>query len=244
MKNIKHLWLFTFLLFIVACNSKPTVVAPVKSSQIDNATTESDKTTSHKVIVADVLQTKKYTYLQVTEDKMPAYWIAISKAEVAKGETCIYTGGLKMHGFKSNELDRIFDDLILVSNISRPGDSGESLISETMSKMQSDDKAIKHDKIMPVKGATSIAELLANPKKYEGKIITVTGRCTKINHQIMNRNWIHLEDDSKDHKEITITSQDLLEIGSAGIFEGKISLNKDFGAGYRYEIIMEEAKMK
>lgn len=27
-------------------------------------------------------------------------------------------------------------------------------------------------------------------------------------------------------------------------FEGKIYLNKDFGAGYRYDIIMEEAKMK
>jgi len=206
--------------------------------------TEPEKKISHKVIVEEVVQTKKYTYLNVLEEKLPAYWIAISKAEVEKGETCIYTGGLKMRGFRSAELDRVFDELLLVSNISRMGSSKPLMSNESMSDMQSDEKAAKHEKIIPVKGATSISDLLSNPSKYEGKVITVTGRCTKVNHQIMNRNWNHIQDDSKNPKELTITTQDVLELGSVGIFAGKISLNKDFGAGYRYEIIMVEAKLK
>jgi hypothetical protein len=244
MRNTSFFYLIALVSIIIACNSKPTVVEPVQTSNNESTPAESDKSVSHKVVVEEVVQTKKYTYLNVTEDKLPPYWIAISKAEVEKGETCIYTGGLKMRGFKSAELDRVFDELLLVSNISRLGSNKPLMSAESMSGQQSDDKAIKQEKIIPVKGATAISELLANPTKYEGKIITVTGRCTKINHQIMNRNWIHLQDDSKNPKELTITSQDVLDLGSVGIFEGKISLNKDFGAGYRYDIIMEEAKLK
>ena len=244
MRNIKSLFYLALTVLIASCNSKPTVVEPVQSSQNEITNTDPEKTISHKVVVEEVVQTKKYTYLNVLEEKLPTYWIAISKAEVAKGETCIYTGGLKMRGFKSAELDRVFDDLILVSNISRMGSTKPLMSNESMSEIQSDDKAIKPEKVIPVKGATSISDLLSNPTKYEGKVIIVTGRCTKVNHQIMNRNWIHIQDDSKNSKELTITTQDVLSLGAVGVFEGKISLNKDFGAGYRYEIIMEEAKLR
>jgi hypothetical protein len=242
MRKIVNLYMLSLSVILLACNSKPTVVEPVQSSQNENSGTESGKSVSHKVVVEDVVQTKKYTYLNVVEEKLPPYWIAISKAEVEKGETFIYTGGLKMRGFKSAELDRIFDELILVSNISRMGSSQPLMVNEGMKDQTTEVK--NPEKIVPVKGAVPIAELLANPAKYEGKVITVTGRCTKVNHQIMNRNWIHIEDDSKKPKELTITSQEIITLGSVGVFEGKIALNKDFGAGYRYDIIMEEARLK
>ena len=60
----------------------------------------------------------------------------------------------------------------------------------------------------------------------------------------MGRNWIHIEDGSGKNQELTITTQDVLQLGEVGVFEGTISLDKDFGAGYRYEIIMENAKLK
>jgi len=62
---------------------------------------------------------------------------------------------------------------------------------------------------------------------------------------IMNRNWIHLQDGStKDDKlDLTITTTENVPLGAIVAFEGKISLNKDFGAGYKYEIIMEDAQL-
>lgn len=228
---------------IGSCNSKPTVVEAVKTESTPTSAASSDNMESHKVKVDEVLQTKKYSYLRVTEGTSN-YWIAISKADVSVGETCVYTGGLKMHGFKSTELDRIFEELLLVSNISRAGDSGSKSLFESMAQDEPIENPTASQKIVPVKGAIKIGELLANPKKYEGKEIIVTGRCTKINHQIMGRNWIHIEDGSGKNKELTITSQDVLKPGEVGVFEGTVSLDKDFGAGYRYELILENAKLK
>ncbi len=236
------------LLFIAgvlmgSCNSKPTVVEAVKTESTQPSASSQDNMESHKVKVDEVLQTKKYTYLRVTEGSSN-YWIAISKADVAVGESCMYTGGLKMHSFKSTELDRIFEELLLVSNISRAGDSGSKSLFESIAQEEPSETPTASQKIMPVKGAVKIAELLANPKKYEGKEIIVTGRCTKINHQIMSRNWVHIEDGSGKNKELTITTQDVLKPGEFGVFEGTVSLDKDFGAGYRYELILENAKLK
>lgn len=241
--NLKPFILFLTGILMVACNSKPTVVEAVSTESTQTSPASPDNTESHKVKVDEVLQTKKYTYLRVTEGTSN-YWIAISKAEVAIGDMCIYTGGLKMHGFKSTELDRIFEELLLVSNISRAGDNGVKSLFESMVDKEKEPTPTSNQKIKEVKGAIKISDLLANPKKYEGKEIIVTGRCTKINHQIMGRNWIHIEDGSGKNQELTITTQDVLQLGEVGVFEGTISLDKDFGAGYRYEIIMENAKLK
>lgn len=44
--------------------------------------------------------------------------------------------------------------------------------------------------------------------------------------------------------DLTITTNEKVNVGDVITFEGKISLNKDFGAGYSYKVIMEEAKTK
>ena len=91
----------------------------------------------------------------------------------------------------------------------------------------------------------SLAELFANRKKYEGKAVQVKGKCVKVNNMIMNRNWIHLQDGSlKDEEsDLTVTTTENIALGAIVAFEGIITLNKDFGAGYKYEIIMEEARL-
>jgi hypothetical protein len=65
----------------------------------------------------------------------------------------------------------------------------------------------------------------------------------KVNKQVMGKNWIHIQDgtDFNNDFDLTITTQDLAEIGDEVTFKGKISVNKDFGSGYSYEVIMEDA---
>ena len=58
---------------------------------------------------------------------------------------------------------------------------------------------------------------------------------------IMNRNWIHIQDGTADNHDLTITSQESIPLGHVVTFEGTVSLNKDFGAGYRYDLIIEDA---
>jgi len=103
----------------------------------------------------------------------------------------------------------------------------------------------KNLKIEPPPGGITINELFTNTKKYEGQTIKVKGRCVKLNNMIMNRNWIHLQDGStKDaDADLTVTTTEDVTLGAIVVFEGKIALNKDFGAGYTYEVIMEEGKI-
>jgi starvation-inducible outer membrane lipoprotein len=97
--------------------------------------------------------------------------------------------------------------------------------------------------IKPLSGGTTLAELINNKEKYEGQTVKVQGRVVKINNMIMQKNWIHLKDASlKDSKlDLTVTTTDNVTMGEVVAVEGKISINKDFGSGYTYEVIMEEA---
>jgi len=230
---------------LMACDSKPKVI------EADNSTPETQQpmpdesvTKLHKVVVEEILNTPKYTYLNVSEEG-EKFWIAIPRKEVDKGGTYYYRGGLKKTNFKSVEHDRVFETVYLVSDVSKEpnmiGFSGGNP-SENLSNTTPDDH---NKKIEPPPGGITIAELFANRKKYDGQTVRIKGRCIKLNNMIMNRNWIHLQDGStKDDKlDLTITTTENVPLGAIVAFEGKISLNKDFGAGYKYEIIMEDAQL-
>ena len=58
----------------------------------------------------------------------------------------------------------------------------------------------------------------------------------------MNRNWYHIQDNNKN--DLTITSSDQIKVGDNVAFEGIVAVDKDFGAGYRYKVIVEDSKVK
>lgn len=99
-------------------------------------------------------------------------------------------------------------------------------------------------KIEPGEGCIKISDLLANKKTYKGKTIKVKGQVTKFNPQIMNKNWVHIQDGSEFEGafDLTITTDKIVNVGDVITFEGKISLDKDFGYGYLYSVLMEDGK--
>ena len=97
----------------------------------------------------------------------------------------------------------------------------------------------------PPNGGITIAELINNKTKYSGQVVRVQGQVVKLNNGIMKRNWIHIKDASinSENKDLTVTTTESVALGDIVSFEGKIAVDKDFGSGYSYEIIMEEAKI-
>ena len=91
----------------------------------------------------------------------------------------------------------------------------------------------------------TIAEVFSNRNDYSGKEIEIRGVVVKVNKQIMGKNWIHIQDgtNSNGKFDLTITTQDLAEVNDEVIFKGKITLEKDFGAGYFYDVILEDATL-
>jgi hypothetical protein len=61
----------------------------------------------------------------------------------------------------------------------------------------------------------------------------------------MNVNWFHIQDGSDFNGEfdLTVTSTEEVKIGDIITLQGKVTLNKDFGAGYFYNIIVENATL-
>jgi len=138
--------------------------------------------------------------------------------------------------FESKEYNRIFDEIYLVSNMVQVN-HGNSSAPPVKSP-----SATTREKI-EMKGSLKIADLVANPEKYSGKTIQISGECVKINPNIMGRNWVHLKDGSKDDYDLVITSDILIPEGHIVTMTGTVALNKDFGAGYRYDIILERGKV-
>ncbi|MCB0471462.1 MAG: hypothetical protein KDC56_00225, partial [Flavobacteriaceae bacterium] len=60
---------------------------------------------------------------------------------------------------------------------------------------------------------------------------------------IMDRNWIHLRDGSKDDYDLVITSTEFVPEGTVVTMKGVVTLNKDFGAGYSYDLILENGSV-
>ncbi|MFZ1675658.1 MAG: GW dipeptide domain-containing protein [Saprospiraceae bacterium] len=231
---------------LLACNSKPKVIeADSSTPETQQPMVDESATKLHKVVVKEILNTEKYSYLNVSEDG-ETFWIAIPKKEIEKGGTYYYRGGLKKTNFESAEYKRVFETLYLVSDVSKdPGMMGMGGGGNPHANLSNTIPADKNMKIETPPGGITISELFANRKKYEGQTVKIKGKCVKLNNMIMNRNWIHLQDGStKDNKiDLTITTTEDIPLGAVVTVEGKITLNKDFGAGYKYEIIMEEAQV-
>jgi hypothetical protein len=99
-------------------------------------------------------------------------------------------------------------------------------------------------KIEPCADCITIDKLLAGKKTYSGKVIKVKGQVTKYNAGIMGKNWVHIQDGTQfeDGFDLTITTNGTAVMGETVTFEGKISLDKDFGYGYSYPVLMEDAR--
>ena len=196
----------------------------------------------HTVRVNEILETSKYIYLNVNEND-EHFWIATLKKEIIVGETYFYKGGLLKTNFESKELNKKFELIYLVSNLvpEKHGNNSDIINnSNSNTELSKKNQDASNNNKIEVKGSIAIAELIKNHKKYEGKTIQISGKCVKINPNIMGINWIHIKDGTKDDYDLVITSDVFIKEGSIVTMKAVVTLNKDFGAGYKYDLILEE----
>jgi len=207
----------------------------------------------HEVKVNEVIQTSNYTYLKVS-DNGAENWIAVTRQEAAAGEVYYYDQALEMKNFNSKELNRTFETIYFVQGISKQPIAAAAAPASGMG--MGGDMAAKHtgkialekkvaNVIAPAAGSISIAQLYADKANYSGKVIKIKGQVVKINEEVMGKNWIHIQDGSGDsgNFDLAVTTLDGMKMDDVVTFEGTITLDKDFGAGYFYELIMEDAKL-
>ena len=249
----KVIWIGTFALFTIGgCKKEPkiiettTIVPTTENSKIfedigvgPNSSEQGEDV--HKVTINEVLPTEKYVYLNVTEGE-EKFWIATGKKEVKVGESYFYRGGLLKTNFESKEYNRIFDKVYLVAEI-MPSSHGMHSIDGNQADIGDGNPSVNNPLPKSNQKSLKIAELVKNKTKYGDQFIQLSGECTKINPSIMGRNWIHLKDGSKDDYDLVVTSNETIAVGQFVTMIGKVALDKDFGAGYTYDIIVEDCQV-
>lgn len=243
-----------FLFAMFSCNPDSGVVTKYQGGQGQGELLDSDEhdhsndkksfsNEVHTVIVDEVLPATKYVYVHVSEG-VEKYWVATALAEIVVGETYFFRGGLLKTNFESKEYNRMFEQIYLVSQFvpaKHGGSTSNAFEVQTPTSNQKKNDPVKASKkIEKAEGSMSIAELVNDPQKYEGQTVQLSGECVKINPQIMGRNWIHLKDGSKDDYDLVITSDIFVREGTIINIKAKVVLNKDYGAGYKYDLILED----
>lgn len=97
----------------------------------------------------------------------------------------------------------------------------------------------------PAANGYTVAEIFAQVDALAGEKVQIRGKVVKFSPMIMGRNWIHLQDGSgnpmQNTHDLVITSEATVAVDSVVTLEGILAANRDFGAGYSYQAIVESA---
>ena len=100
--------------------------------------------------------------------------------------------------------------------------------------------------IAKAEGGKTVAEVFAEKDSLAGKPVTFRGKVVKTNPDIMGKNWLHVRDGSGEEgtNDLTITTAGTLpNVGDTVVVTGNVTLNKDFGMGYAYDVLVEDAQV-
>jgi hypothetical protein len=96
--------------------------------------------------------------------------------------------------------------------------------------------------------AYTVSECFEQSKDLNNKKVKVQGKVVKVSMRIMGKNWLHIQDGSgdptKNTHDLVVTTMAEPAINSVVVIEGDLHANKDFGAGYKYNVIIEDAEVK
>lgn len=91
----------------------------------------------------------------------------------------------------------------------------------------------------------TVISIYENGAALAGQTVSVQGKVVKVVKGIKKRNFIHIQDGTGDAKaetnDLTGTSQQLANVGDQVVLTGVVVLNRDFGGGYLFPRLLEEA---
>lgn len=195
-------------------------------------------------IVLETLESGSFSYVRF-KTAGGERWAAIGRIDLPRGAKITIAPSMIADRFASQPLGKTFDNLIFGALKDVTTADGRPLAPPTAEAAPAPARAVAKAE---GKDAKTVAELwVKGPAIRDGQRVVVRGRVTKVLQGIMDRNWIHLSDGTgtpgKDD-EITITSKESPTVGSVVVATGTVHLDRDFGSGYNYPVLIEEASFQ
>jgi hypothetical protein len=262
---MRRIVLVLALALTAACDRKPAAPAAAPSAPASSAAAAAvpqPPLRSVSGIVEETLDASDYTYMRLRTDGGET-WAAVTKSKVKKGDNVTVVNAMSMDGFESKTLNRKFDHIVF-------GSLGDGRAGAPSAPVSAHGAAADAPKGAPAaphaavadggsdagdvrvpkaegKDARTVAQVFAERALLKDKTVTVRGKVVKANPGVMGRNWYHIRDGSgsreKKDDDLTVTTGDPAAVGDVVVVRGVVHVDKDFGAGYQYPVVLEDAKV-
>jgi hypothetical protein len=213
--------------------------------------------------IVEKLDVSQYSYLKLATGSGDA-WAAVQKTDKKVGDEVAVGNAFPMKDFESKELNRKFD-VVYFGSVAGQGEGAPppamaaapgsgptpdpaAMAAQHQAAATGGPTDVKVQKIAKASGADArtIAEIWGQKDKLKGKSVTVRGQIVKFT-PVMGKNFVHLRDGSgstdKKDNDVTVTTSDAAAVGDVVTAKGTVILDKDFGAGYAYPVMIEDAKV-
>ena len=195
--------------------------------------------------VLEVQEVDSYTYLRL-KTKDGETWAAVTKTPVKKGAEVTIENAMVMDNFESKSLKKTFSKIIFGTVAA----TANSSVTTAHAGVATTAGGGPDAKVPKASGpnARTVAEIIAKRVALKDKPVLLRGKVVKYNPGVMGKNWLHLRDGSgsasDNSNDVLVTTVEQAKLGDVVLVKGIVHTDKDFGAGYTYKVLIEEAKLQ
>jgi len=240
----------TAILLIIVGQMVGCKPRPAKSTPQSPPTNTMSQKTADDGISGTVLETMNaggYTYMLINTGS-DQVWAAVRQQAMSIGEQVSISQVMGMPNFHSETLDRTFELIYFAQAVNSGGASQSKM---TMQDMVGQGKehttppvvdGVDFSGLNKKSGDLTIAEIYQDKHQLVGKSVVIKGKVVKFVAEVMGKNWIHIQDGSGTDgtNDLTVTTDAIYQAGDVVTVEGMITLDRDFGYGYLYDVIIED----
>ncbi|MFL5396227.1 MAG: nucleotide-binding protein [Myxococcales bacterium] len=246
--------LAAFIALITAC--RPASAAPLATATAPAA----DGGVRGKLL--ERLDAGSYSYLRIATPS-GEIWAAVPVAKVNPGATVEIEQPIWMQDFEGKAVGRKFPKIAFGTLAgaapseppagtapSRPLAAAPVMPASFVHPPSADAPAaeagkVKVERLAGPSGQT-VEQVFAKRAALNGKAVGVRGKVVKVTSGVMGRNWVHLRDGTgaAGSDDLLVTTQDECAVGDVVVARGTARTDQDFGAGYKYTVLIEGAKLQ
>lgn len=236
------------ILSLAACNKREEAPAVTKAAAPAAPEAAANAARSGKVL--ETMEVAGYTYVQV-DTGSETFWAAGPVTPVKVGDAISVPAGMAMNNFESKSLNRKFEVIYFVpalmvggAGAQMPAMNGAAQQPAAMPASPGAPKVVAPENISfqgLAKADQSVADIYSQKAALDGKAVKVRGKVVKFSANIMGKNWLHLQDGSG--QDLTVTTAASAQPGDTVVISGKLTADKDFGYGYKYDVLVEDAQV-
>ena len=201
--------------------------------------------------VMESINAGSYSYLRL-KTKDGEVWAATMQSNYPKGIKVQLHDPMLMTNFESRALNKTFDEIVFASAVSTENSSAGSQAQQMMNAHKGAATATPTVAVMkvakaPGKNGRTVAEVYAQRSQLKDKPVAVQGTVVKFTGDIMDRNWVHLRDGTGSAEaksnDLIVTTKQKVRVGDVVLVSGVVRTDANYGSGYAYPVVIENATL-